>query len=122
MVPSGMVIIPALIFLFLSVVISGAVGAAVACSAAKIQRRKAVGWRKNAALSAAGFLAGLYFGLHIVYPTTISYTLESGVSVTDTQRYYRHPEYVGYILAILLPITLELGRLLKVRRAKSAHS
>jgi hypothetical protein len=122
MVPSGAFVIPALVFLFAAIVACGAVGGVIAYCAARIQQRQAVGWRKNSILSASGFLAGLYVGLHIVYPTTISYTLGSGVSVTDTERYYRHPQYVGYILAVVLPVILELGRLFRARRAKAAHS
>jgi hypothetical protein len=109
----------ALVFLLLVIVIiCGAAGAAIAYCAARIQRRQVEGWWKNSVLSASGFLAGFYFGLHIVHPTTISYMLESGTSVTETQRYYRHPEYIGYALAVLLPIILELCRFSIVRKPK----
>lgn len=110
--------IPILILLFVAIVVCSAAGAAIAYCAARIQKRRAAGWWKDAVICAAGFLAGLYFGSNIVYPTTISYTLEGGASVTETQRFYRHPEYFGYALAVLLPIIFELGRFWRLRRTK----
>jgi hypothetical protein len=118
MVPSGPFLIVALVFLFVGILACGVLGAAIAYCAARIQQRQVVGWCKDAVLSVSGLLAGIYFGLHIVHPTTISYTLESGASVTETQRFYRHPEYIGYALAILLPMVYELYRFWTVRRPR----
>jgi hypothetical protein len=107
-----------LILLFFAFVVCSVAGAAIAYCAAKIQKRRVVGWWKDSVICSAGFFAGLYFGSKIVYPTTISYMLESGVGVTETERFYRHPEYIGYALAFLFPIMFELGRFWIVQRTK----
>ena len=103
-------LVPALIFLSFGIVISGAFGAAIAFGAARIQRRQTVGWWKDAVLSVSGFLVGSYLGFYIVYPTTFD---DMANGAAD-----RHPEYIGYALAILVPVMLELSRFWIARRAK----
>jgi uncharacterized membrane protein YfcA len=103
-------LVPALIFLFLGIVISGGFGAAIAFGSARIQRKQTVGWWKHTVLSALGFLVGSYLGFYIIYPTTFDDTVEGGA--------YHHPEYFGYVLAILVPVVFELWRICIVRTAK----
>jgi hypothetical protein len=96
-----------LLIFFLDVVISGAVGGVIAYCLSRIQQRQVSGWWKTAALSASGFLVGIY-GVNFVgfyWP-----------SVTNAERYYGHPDYDGFALAILLSAMFELCRYWKVRR------
>ena len=96
-----------LLFLLFDIVISGVLGGAIAFCAARIQQKQALGWWKTAVFSALAFLVGIY-GTNFVgsyWP-----------SVTDAKRFYGHPDYDGFALAILLSVTFELCRHLKVRR------
>jgi hypothetical protein len=103
-------LVPALIFLLLGIVISGVFGAAIAFGSARIQRKKNVGWWKNTILSTLGFLVGSYLGFCIIYPATFDDMVEG--------RAYHHPEYFGYVLAILVPMVFELYRFWIARTIK----
>jgi hypothetical protein len=87
--------------LLFDVVISGAAGGAIAYCAARVQRKKALGWWKTAVLSSLAFLVGIY-GVNFAgfyFP-----------SVTDAERYYGHPDYDGFAIAMLVSLVFELGR------------
>jgi hypothetical protein len=90
--------------LLLDIVVSGALGGAIAYCSARIQRRQTLAWWKTAVLSASAFLVGVY-GANFAgfyWP-----------SVTDAARYYGRPIYDGFALAILASVMFELYRYLE---------
>ena len=87
--------------LLFDIVISGAVGGAIAYCAAKIQRRQALGWWKTAVLSASAFLVGIY---------AVNFAGFYFPSVTNAERYYGHPDYDAFVIAMLVSVVFELGR------------
>jgi hypothetical protein len=98
------------LFIFLlEILVSGALGSAIAFCVARIQQRHPLGWWKTAVLSALAFTVGTYGAdfAGFYWP-----------SVTNAEKYYGHPDYDGFALAILLSATFELCRYWNVRRAK----
>jgi hypothetical protein len=76
---------------------------------------------KDACLGSMGFLLG-FFGCVFMpwHRNTISYRLAGGTEVTSTADIYQHPNRIGIIFAILLPLMYELYRWRRLRTNRSS--
>jgi hypothetical protein len=98
------------LFIFiLEILISGAAGIVIALCVAKIHQRLPLSWWKTAVFSASAFLIVTY-GMNLVGV----YWLR----VTNAHKYYGHPDYDGFAVAILLSVAFEICRHRSGRRAE----
>ncbi len=77
---------------------------------------------KNLFLGSFGFLAGILGTIYMPWPqNTVYEKFDSGVTMATTMNRYQHPERVGILMAVVLPLVYELYRFKRVR-AKNPNS
>jgi hypothetical protein len=97
------------------------IGAVVGCLSFLILKSKPLKIFKDACLGSLGFVLGFYGCVFMPWHrNTISYRLAGGTEVTSTADIYQHPDRIGIIFAILLPLLYELYRWNRLRTNKSS--
>jgi hypothetical protein len=96
-----------------------AIGALTGILVSRVFRLKIHGILKDGLLGSFGFLLGQIGTLFVPWPAnTITYYVGQTL-VTETANRYQHPERVGIVVAIILPLLREIYRF-KLSKAPSS--
>jgi MFS family permease len=105
---SWLITIPYLIFVAILGMVIGGVSGWLTSLFTKARPRRV---RREAILGAGAFFAGFFIAVYLPWHTnTISYRLSNDVRVTSTANFYQHPDWVGIVCSILVPVLYELIR------------